>query len=184
MNNINDTFICINIVNDDKTLLYKNYPLVFYWNGENDAVDEIKNDESFKNAIDEFIGNEYYWRTELYIVSVNKDIYNEKEIKIQELYPLDEIDLEKYGFNKMILNIFYDIYQKVFNKKYEIPIDNMSFENILSDIYEEIQKKLDRKISLKTFINYILSVFDEKTKLNYSNKKVLINLIENILKES
>ena len=181
---VNDTFIALNIIYNGTMPLHKNYPIIFYWNGENSPIEEIKNNEVFSKVISEFFDIKYYDNVELYVTTVDKSLSNEKTYKLQNLYPLDTINLEEKGFNKFILDVFYNTYSLVTSKQYEIPIDGLSFENIIADIYEDIQHKLNRKISKDTFLNYILSVFDEKTKLTYENKKILIDLISNYLKES
>ena len=179
----NETFISLNIVNDN-ILLHKNYPIIFYWNGKTDIIDEIKKNSNFFNIIKKYFNCNIYDSVKLYITSLSNEDYIESEISLQDLYSLNDIDLIENGFNDLILDIFYSLYQNVFGNKYEIPIDELSFDNILIDVYEEIEKKINKKISKETFINYILSTLDERTKLNYKNKKILIDKIQYILKES
>ena len=113
---------------------------------------------------------------------VNNETYDEREILIQELYPLYVVNDNIY--NELITDIFYDIYQKIFKNEYEIPIENFGFKNIISDIYEDIIKKMSDKITKETFFNYILSQLDERTKLTFQNKEYIIKYIKDIVKES
>lgn len=180
-----DSFIALNICYNNE-LIHKKNPIIFYWNGISDIISDIKNSEAFYNIVSDYLTvPEKYENTSLYITTVNFDqdqSLNEKIIPLQELYPINELDntiKESY-----LIPLIYNIYEKVFEKDYEIPIDEMTFENKVYDIYEDIQNKLDKPISKQTFINYILSKLDEKTNLIYYNKKILIDYIKDILKES
>lgn len=177
----NDSFISLNIVNSNE-ILYKIFPIVFYWNGVNDVVNDLLNNKDFYNIISKYINSKYYDTVKICMTYVNSENYNEREILIQELYPLYVVNDNIY--NELITDIFYDIYEKIFKKEYEIPIENFGFKNIISDIYEDIIKKMSDKITKETFFNYILSQLDERTKLTFQNKEYLVKYIKDILKES
>lgn len=168
-----DSFISLNIVKDN-VLQYKNFPIIFYWNGTDDVILNIKENDKFKAIVEKYLNSNDYDSVSLYLTYVNVDKYNEKEIKLQDIYPLTECEV---SYNNVILNIFYDVYYKVFKKQYEIPIDDFGYNDILFDIYEDIQNRLN--ISKQTFINYVRSKLDEKTKLTYSNKEYILTDILN-----
>ena len=84
-----DSFISLNIVKDN-VLQYKNFPIIFYWNGTDDVILNIKENDKFKAIVEKYLNSNDYDSVSLYLTYVNVDKYSEKEIKLQDIYPLTE----------------------------------------------------------------------------------------------
>jgi hypothetical protein len=190
---INSCFVAINIVSSElenvNVLLNDNngFPIIFYWNGIDDIFDKISKDEKFLNIINNYVFNyDTYDKTFLklaFINTENENIYNQKEVSIQELYSLESLNKD---FMFMYLqNIVTDLYEKFFKEKYIISdIEDLTSKDIIKDIIHKIENNDKREILQSTIINYIRNKLNENTKLTKENKEYLINSLEDIIRES
>ena len=176
-----DCFIAINIVFKD-SLIYKKFPIIFYWDGKNEVIDEIKNNPKFNEIINQYLNDfEKYSNIEIFLTYVSNNNSKEDKIPIQEMYEISSLDKKIYI--DIIKDIFYDLYKRVLKIDYEIPFETFSYEDIIQDIYEDILNTINKDISKETVLNYILSQLDEKTNLNYKNKEFIIKELNDIIKE-
>lgn len=190
---INSCFVAINIVSSElenvNVLLNDNngFPIIFYWNGIDDIFDKISKDEKFLNIINNYVFNyDTYDKTFLklsFINTSNENIYNQKEVSIQELYSLE--NLNKDFMYMYLQNIVTDLYEKFFKEKYIISdIEDLTSKDIIKDIFYKIENNDKREILQSTIINYIRNKLNENTKLTKENKEYLINSLEDIIRES
>ena len=190
---INSCFVAINIVSSElenvNILLNDNngFPIIFYWNGIDDIFDKISKDEKFLNIINNYVFNyDTYDKTFLklsFINTGNENIYNQKEVSIQELYSLE--NLNKDFMYMYLQNIVTDLYEKFFKEKYIISdIEDLTSKDIIKDIFYKIENNDKREIVQSTIINYIRNKLNENTKLTKENKEYLINSLEDIIRES
>lgn len=190
---INSCFVAINIVSSElenvNVLLNDNngFPIIFYWNGIDDIFDKISKDEKFLNIINNYVFNyDTYDKTFLKLSFINTDnenIYNQKEVSIQELYSLE--NLNKDFMYMYLQNIVTDLYEKFFKEKYIISdIEDLTSKDIIKDIFYKIENNDKREILQSTIINYIRNKLNENTKLTKENKEYLINILEDIIRES
>lgn len=190
---INSCFVAINIVSSElenvNVLLNDNngFPIIFYWNGIDDIFDKISKDEKFLNIINNYVFNyDTYDKTFLklsFINTGNENIYNQKEVSIQELYSLE--NLNKDFMYMYLQNIVTDLYEKFFKEKYIISdIEDLTSKDIIKDIFYKIENNDKREILQSTIINYIRNKLNENTKLTKENKEYLINSLEDIIRES
>ena len=190
---INSCFVAINIVSSElenvNILLNDNngFPIIFYWNGIDDIFDKISKDEKFLNIINNYVFNyDTYDKTFLklsFINTGNENIYNQKEVSIQELYSLE--NLNKDFMYMYLQNIVTDLYEKFFKEKYIISnIEDLTSKDIIKDIFYKIENNDKREILQSTIINYIRNKLNENTKLTKENKEYLINSLEDIIRES
>ncbi|MCH5167514.1 MAG: hypothetical protein J1F35_06415 [Erysipelotrichales bacterium] len=184
-NNINENmhvFCALNIFDGQNKLINRNNcPLMYIWDSSKDLIESIR-DKEFLNWVEDnmsfnFFENYLYG----YIVgfSYKKDKYSEKEydeinIKIQELYPLEVLDNFS---NNIILSIMKNLYKMAFKD------DNVKNLNIL-DIYNHLKNKYKDKISKETIIQAVRSQIqtnEKYNKLSYNNQEFLINKLKEIL---
>ena len=52
---IRDSLVAINITQSDKILNNSSVPLLFYWNGEQDIISSLKQDDALKKALCELV---------------------------------------------------------------------------------------------------------------------------------
>lgn len=181
-----ECFVAINVTYNDTLLNDGPYPIIFYWDGESDIINDIKSNDNFVRMIykkclnvrmysDSFINLSYINHEAL-------NVYSEKRISIEELFSFDELDNDfMYGY---ITEILFDLYNKVFKEEYKRnDLDDLNLKFEISDIIKKIKEHIKRPISNETIINYVRSQLDERYKLEYKNKDWLIEQVHNIIEE-
>ena len=186
---ISDCFISINIISKhgevNNILNAGGVPIIFYWDGESDMINDITSNENFNNIIKTYVLNkDMYDKTYLSMIYINgNDFNNTKKIQIQSLYKLD--DSSEFALT-YIKDIIFELYKFVFKKEYILndDIENIDIENIIKEIFLKIKEENKDKISDDIIIHYILSKLNKYTNLNTENKQYLIDKLKNIVKES
>ncbi len=174
---LNDSLVAFNIYNKETGKLYNKTgytPILYYWNGEGDVVEEILTNDNFIQKYLKDIDNEndlnninialFYFK---YIDDYQED-YIETNIEVN-----DHIDLSSFDSTTLIIDILYNrlihLYQMSINQKVENDIS-------IKDIYLKIKEKYQEAITKETIINWVRS---ELIKDNYNVKN--INTIINTL---
>lgn len=194
-------FVSINICYRDNeysniVLLNENsYPIIYWWNTGEDLLDCIKDDEKFKKIIfDKCINKKLYDKSFLSIFYYDTDIdeYIEKIINIQDFYSIINISLidpENDFYYEYVLPIFEELFTNVYkitydqynsDGTYDIQLSN---ESRIADIYQRIIHGVKREITLETVLNYIRKQLLDNTKLTKENIDIIINKLNNLLKE-
>jgi hypothetical protein len=188
---VNSWFVAINIVfneGDIQTLLNDNigYPIIFYWNGIDDIFNVICNDVKFNEILNNYVFNyKTYHNTSLkltYINTDNENICTEKEVTIQELFPLSILNMD---FMYSYLNdILIDLHKKFFKTDYNIDDIEIDPKNIIKDIFFKIKNNDKREILQDTIVNYIRNKLSDIKNLSKENKEYLIEILLEIIRES
>ena len=195
-----EKFVSINIIysknglreNLNNFVTDNNFPIIFYWNGENDYVDDILYHEEFKSKlINKICTFEKYDKTSLYFVFVSDDEnYKELSIPLQEIIPLNLID--KNFYFEYFINTLKELYKNVYKVDYDTVNKEdeflehyiePSYEDIVKDIYDKIIHGVKRELQKETITNYIRKILSENTSLNTENINFIISKIEEITKE-
>lgn len=185
-----DNFVAINIIVKDKenfSKIVNEYPIIFYWNGESDMVEDFITDESFTVLVQKVYQTGLYENAFIRIEFVNgKDLkYNETSYAVQDLFPLEKITdiiTGNFKFN-YIKDIFLSLYKIALKEEYksEYPLES---QVIIKDLYDRIKNGITKPVSKETIVNYIREQLIEKTYLSKENINYLISLLEYIIKES
>jgi len=185
-----DCFISINIIQDKIIINPDGVPIIFYWDGQSDMIEDFINDEKFSSILKENIlsDKKKYDTTYLSLIYVstlnNRTSFKTKKISIQQLYKLK--DLNNNIVNEYLDDIFFDLYEMIFKEQYSERIlrEEQSDENSIKDIYKLVKENSKKKVSEETFINYVLSKLNDNTKLSIENKNFLIEKLKDIIRES
>lgn len=182
INNLNHNFIS------------NSYPIIFYWNGEDDCIDTILSSENFKEKLKKMICTySLYDNTSLYIVFVSDDEnFKESVISLQDIIPLKELDEDQNFYFLYFINTLKELYKNVYKVNYDDvnkPDEFLehyiepSYEDIVKDIYDKIISGVKRDLQKETITNYIRKILTENTSLNTENINFIILKIEEITKE-
>ena len=97
-----ENLAAINVVCNGKLVNRNSVPLLFYWNGETDLIEDIKNNIDFKQWLEDEeiltdINNYLNSHIAFFYFKSNDEDYQDQTINIQELYnisALPELKLE------------------------------------------------------------------------------------------
>ena len=179
-----DSLISMNITYND-LVLNKKYPILFYWNGENNPIEEIVKDEKIQALLKtKVITENMYENTEIdyvtYIFDGKKDIYEEKRFNIKDWYSLDYVS--ESIKETIIYDILNNVYFKVFNEYFETQLlDN--FKDKINGIIAAIRAHYAKEISNETIINYVRKTYKDKS-INYKqetkekNEDIIVRTLE------
>lgn len=184
-------FIAINIIS--KNLDVNNIlnpggiPIIFYWDGVSDIIDDIISNDNFNDIINTYILNPNQYDKSfinmIYINDTENDTYNtSKRIPIQDLYKLN--DSHEFYLSYLKTSIL-NLYKRIFKEEYKFDddIENIDIKNDINKIFNKIKEE-NPDILDNTIFYYILNDINENTKLNFENKRFLINKLKEIVKKS
>ena len=194
-----EKFISINIIysknglreNLNNFITHNNFPIIFYWNGENNYIEDLYSEELKSKLIDKICTIERYDKTSLYMVFVSDDEnFEEVSLSLQEIIPLNLINKNFY------FEYFIDTLKELYKNVYKVDYDSVnkedeflehyiepSYEDIIKDIYDKIIHGVKRDLQKETITNYIGKILTENTSLNTENINFIISKIEEITKE-
>lgn len=186
-----DSLVSINILEKNTNiLLNKNsIPLLYYWNGENNVLDELKNDEKFleycaslfttpEKYLNIFVGLFYFKYNEN-----DEEEYSEVVKDIQDILYLDKFD-SYYIINHFLLSHFLELYKTAFKEEYEYSKLDDNLNDIIIDIYNKLKDKFTKRISKTTVINWVRSVLLDKNHFNTINTNYIIKILEQKLENN
>lgn len=195
-----EKFVSINIIktkdfiNENLNYLINDnsYPIIFYWNGEDEYLDSILKSEKFLEKLkDNICTSDLYDKTLLYMIFVSDDEdFKETCISLQDIIPLEKIDKNFYFL--YFIDTLKELYKNVYKVDYDtvnkedVFLDHYiepSFEDIIKDIYDKIIHGVKRDLQKETITNYIRKILTENTSLNKENIDFIISKIEEITKE-
>ena len=186
-----DSLVAINILVNDNTILNKNgVPLLFYWDGNSDAlINDIYNNEDFKSLIyNSVINVKNYANTKLalfYFTYENEEEkYHEEISNIQNVLKLALLDDDTRMFYKMYLwNHFKFLYESAYHEKYADDVSLFDMDECILDIYDKIQNKYPKRVIKSTVINYIRGELQKTDNLSMENTDWIIAQLETLLTE-
>lgn len=186
---MNNAIIAINIITFNKSnepiLTNKNFtPILFYWNGEGDIIDKIKNEKQFIDFIKMNLNDCYKYSNSKIIYSYFKEENNEEKYEtnnffLQDLILPDEIS-EEFQYD-ICLEVSKKVYETIFNAKYRNPITEKKF--VIYDIYDKIMLFHKNTIGIETYKNYARKIMLEELKLNQKNAEKLSSLLIYVIDE-
>lgn len=175
-----ENLAALNVICEGKVINKNGIPLLFYWNGQTDIIEDIKNSKEFFTWLreEEIITDITFFLNShigLFYYKENDDDYQELTINIRELYTFDKLEELK---NNLILESTYYLYNKAFPDR-EIGIQIFDDPIEQSSAYiKAILKKYQGRITELTCIMAIRGYFQERYKdfpyieelIEYTNK--------------
>lgn len=187
-----DTFCAINATILDKLINKNQIPIVYYYNGnDNDIINDIMKSAEFLDFINKnmLTQNNGYFYGKISIFYYKDNDYTEQSFYLRNKLLIIDIgqDLSRIIYLPIVFNIFNYLFEKAFNKKYEVinMNNNKSIIENIKTIYNKICEKYT--ISFDTIVNYIsknlyaYELTDINYKFNNEDVNYIINDITNIL---
>ena len=181
-----ESFVAINIIKNENLLLNDGgYPIIFYWDGESDIIEDIKSNENFKRLIKENCLTDKYeyigsYVKLLYLNNIEEVKYVTKDISVQFLYPL--YDVENQFWLDYIFDILVNLYKEVYKKDFLSYNTETNKSMLIPYLYKEIKACTNKEISDQTITNYILNQLIEDKTLSKENIDYIIKYLN--IKES
>ena len=183
-------FCALNITNSDEELINKNNrPLMYIWDGTRDLFEQMSLDKDFINFIKQELDLSYniknYCNAKIsgFIYkksNTSEPLYENKDISIQEMFSLSDLDDIALKYLSFIIN-------KLYNMTFNTYISNDNYENIEERIkwqYNEIKNKYKGKVSELTIIQAIRSIIQTDKEfygMKRDNQDYILNRINKIL---
>ena len=181
-----ESFVAINvIVNETNILNNGGYPIIFYWDGESDIIEDIRTNVNFNKLIEEncLTDKEIYINSYiklLYLNNIKEVKYVTQDIPVQSLYLLQDIKNEFWL--DYIFDILVELYKDVYKKDFLSYNTETNKSMLIPYLYKEIKAYTGREISDKTITNYILHRLTEDKQLSKENIDYIIKYLN--IKES
>jgi len=183
---LNDSLVAINIYDQNTNVLINKslVPILFYWNGKGDLLNNILNDEKFKeNYLNSILDFDTFRNLEMSyfyfeLQEDGKEAYSDHVILISEHVKLKDFNSDQIIYN-LIIPHFYNLYKKALKEDYdETKVFN---DDIIIEIYRKIKDKYQEKIEKSTLVNWIRSELINTNKIDSSNTNYIINKLNQIL---
>lgn len=182
-----DSLVSINIFNSENKILNKStVPMLYYWNGINDVLDDLSNDEHllkyaktlFINPTDylDLMISYFYFKYN----DNDEEVYADNTLDIQDIITLDKFESD-YIVLYYLLNHFKTLYKNSFKDEY-ISEDNDAVNNILI-MYRAIKDKFKTRLTKITIMQWIRSVLLDESHFNGTNSDFIYNKLNEILKD-
>lgn len=185
------SLLSINITNGKSILNKDGFPILLYWNKD----DDLKNcllDDSFKSLVLSFCKNDMYFtyaNTKIKCVSfIDEDTeidgnekYNTIEYNVQDLFSISNNEIIAY---RIVMYILHDLYINIFKHSIDEDYQDNSLDNIKNVIhimYSAILTDKQDKISPNTVFHYIVSKISLIDNLNKNNLDSIIKIAKQIL---
>ena len=178
--------VVFNLIGKDNMLLIPSgLPIIFSWNGTGEVFNEMLANESFKNLIYEkclSIEQYSYAKISYFTLDVKSEKYEEKNIKIQDAFKLEDIrtiNNDKIAF-EYICKVLMDVFEYSTQKKY-LPKTNETDIDVIFNIYKEIKENIGNKLSDYSLRQYIVSELQSKYRLSQDNIKYIMKIYDSTL---
>ena len=180
--------VAINVIADNKILNKNGVPILFYWDGKSNVIDEIKGQKVFMDFIKSktLTVENYAYSAMTYFCFTEdennnwEEKYNEKVIYMQDLFPLSEQSDDELAMS-YVLNINIDLYNKVFASEYK-KVSSSNKTNV-KGIYDNIKSKYGTRVTPVTYVEYIRSeLVKNYGKLSKENLNYIIDKLKETIK--
>ena len=188
-----DSLVAINILDDNNILLNNQVvsnnsfaPLLYYWNGETDIINDLQNSESLcKKCSALFKNPEQYLTISLSLFYFKYDENGEEQYEdiykdIQDIIYLENFESDEI-VNHFILKHFCYLYKTSIKEEY---VENKDEIYNIINIYNKLKNKFKTRVSTETIINWVRSVLLEKDNFNIKNTNYIIDKLTKILKDN
>jgi len=181
---IRDSLVAINITQDDKLLHNEPVPLLFYWNGENDVIDELKKDGAFINFIKEKCMNTNNYSTckisyFFFKYCDDHEEYSQNIEYIQNIIPICE---NQSLITEYLFKVFITMYKECMNHEYDESY-TCNNDEIILHLYRLIQENFPNYFIKESVVNYVRSELNKTYSMNNTNIEMIIEYLENIIKD-
>ena len=163
-----ENLAAINVVCNDKLVNRNGIPLLFYWNGETDIIEDIGTNIDFMQWLEDEdiltnINNYLNSHIAFFYFKSNDEDYQDHTIDIQDLYNLDALSELKL---ELLVECTYYLYNKSFPERNGMHLSG-TLEQQCKDAIKMILDKYGERLSVESCINAIRAYVQEHYKKFY-----------------
>ncbi len=160
-----ENLAAINVVCNDKLVNRNGIPLLFYWNGETDIIEDIGTNIDFMQWLEDEdiltnINNYLNSHIAFFYFKSNDEDYQDHTIDIQELYNLDALSELKL---ELLVECTYYLYNKSFPERNRMHLSG-TLEQQCKDAIKMILDKYGERLSIESCKNAIRAYVQEHYK--------------------
>ena len=160
-----ENLAAINVVCNDKLVNRNGIPLLFYWNGETDIIEDIGTNIDFMQWLEDEdiltnINNYLNSHIAFFYFKSNDEDYQDHTIDIQELYNLDALSELKL---ELLVECTYYLYNKSFPERNGMHLSG-TLEQQCKDAIKMILDKYGERLSIDSCRNAIRAYVQEHYK--------------------
>ena len=163
-----ENLAAINVVCNDKLVNRNGIPLLFYWNGESDIIEDIGTNIDFMQWLEDEdiltnINNYLNSHIAFFYFKSNDEDYQDHTIDIQDLYNLDALSELKL---ELLVECTYYLYNKSFPERNGMHLSG-TLEQQCKDAIKMILDKYGERLSIESCRNAIRAYVQEHYKKFY-----------------
>ena len=163
-----ENLAAINVVCNDKLVNRNGIPLLFYWNGETDIIEDIGTNIDFMQWLEHEdiltnINNYLNSHIAFFYFKSNDEDYQDHTIDIQDLYNLDALSELKL---ELLVECTYYLYNKSFPERNGMHLSG-TLEQQCKDAIKMILDKYGERLSIESCRNAIRAYVQEHYKKFY-----------------
>ena len=160
-----DNLAAINVICNGKLVNRNSVPLLFYWNGETDLLEDIKSNIDFKQWLEDEevlnnINNYLNSHIAFFYFKSNDEDYQDQTISIQDLYNISELSELKL---ELLIECIHYLYTKSFPERNGMHLSG-TLEQQCKDAIKMILDKYGERLSIDTCRNAIRAYVQERYK--------------------
>ena len=163
-----ENLAAVNVVCNDKLVNRNGIPLLFYWNGETDIIEDIGTNIDFMQWLEDEdiltnINNYLNSHIAFFYFKSNDEDYQDHIIDIQDLYNLDALSELKL---ELLVECTYYLYNKSFPERNGMHLSG-TLEQQCKDAIKMILDKYGERLSIESCRNAIRAYVQEHYKKFY-----------------
>ena len=160
-----ENLAAINVVCNGKLVNRNSVPLLFYWNGETDLLEDIKSNIDFKQWLEDEevlnnINNYLNSHIAFFYFKSNDEDYQDQTISIQDLYNISELSELKL---ELLIECIHYLYTKSFPERNGMHLSG-TLEQQCKDAIKMIIDKYVERLSIESSRNAIRANVQEHSK--------------------
>ena len=160
-----ENLAAINVVCNDKLVNRNGIPLLFYWNGETDIIEDIGTNIDFMQWLEDEgiltnINNYLNSHIAFFYFKSNDEDYQDQTINIQDLYNISELSELKL---ELLIECIHYLYTKSFPERNGMHLSG-TLEQQCKDAIKMILDKYGERLSIDTCRNAIRAYIQEHYK--------------------